>query len=172
MRTLTDTPAETGHKCCFPPVVNPQVRILLLGSLPGEASLVQGQYYAHRQNQFWRLMGAILGEDLPGMAYEQRLQTLLRHRLGLWDVVARARRAGSLDSNIRDLSGNDLAGLVQSLPQLEAIAFNGATAARIGLKQLGSLADRYRIIRLPSSSPAFTQSFADKLAAWRVLSRV
>lgn len=169
---LTNPPCADTHKCCFPPVVDPDVRILLLGSLPGEASLAQGQYYAHRQNRFWALMGGIIGEDLPGMAYEDRLHVLLKHHFGLWDVVARARRAGSLDSNIRDLSGNDLAGLVQSLPQLETIAFNGATAARIGLKQLGGLADRYRIIRLPSSSPAFTQSFADKLAAWRVLSWV
>ncbi len=159
-------------KHCFPPVVNADVRILILGSLPGEVSLAQGQYYAHRQNRFWALLGAVIGVDLPALPYGERLEMLLMHRIGLWDVVAQARRKGSLDSNICELSGNDLAGLVQSLPRLETIAFNGMTAARIGLKQLDGLADHYRILRLPSSSPAHTRSFADKLAAWQALGSV
>lgn len=163
--------ALTPETCkrCFPPVVDMQTRILILGSLPGEVSLAQGQYYAHRHNRFWALIGAIIGEDLPALAYPDRLQTLQRHRIGLWDVVAEARRDGSLDSNIRNPNGNDLVGLTQSLPELAVIAFNGTTAARIGLKQLGAHAERYRIIRLPSSSPAHTQAFAEKLAAWQVL---
>ncbi len=159
-------------KRCFPPVVNRDTRILILGSLPGEVSLAQGQYYANRHNRFWSLLGQVVGEDLPALAYPDRLQALLRHRIGLWDVVAEARRAGSLDSHIRDPSGNDLIGLAQSLPELAVIAFNGATAARIGLKQLGAEAERYRIIRLPSSSPAHTRAFAEKLLAWQALADV
>jgi len=165
------TPAKTSESCkrSFPPVVDSHTRILILGSLPGEISLAQSQYYANRHNRFWALIGAVIGEDLPAMAYPDRLQTLLRHRIGVWDVVAEARRDGSLDSNIRNPSSNDLLGLAHGLPELAVIAFNGATAARIGLKQLGSGAGRYRIIRLPSSSPAHTQAFAEKLAAWQVL---
>ncbi|KAI3606581.1 G:T/U mismatch-specific uracil/thymine DNA-glycosylase [Cupriavidus necator H850] len=156
-------------KRCFPPVVDAGTRILILGSLPGEASLAQSQYYAHRQNQFWRLTGDVLGEDLVHMDYAARLQTLLAHHVGLWDVVAQAKREGSLDSNIRDHAGNDLASLIESLPRLAVIAFNGGTAARIGLKVLGQHDDHHRTIKLPSSSPAHTLSYPEKLRAWQAL---
>lgn len=156
-------------KRCFPPVVDAHTRVLILGSLPGEASLAQSQYYAYKHNQFWRLVGDVIGEDLPGMGYTERLQTLLVHHVGLWDVVAEAKREGSSDSNIRGHAGNDLVGLIESLPKLAVIAFNGATAARIGMKALGQHGDRYRIARLPSSSPAHTMSYAEKLHAWREL---
>jgi hypoxanthine-DNA glycosylase len=156
-------------KRSFAPVVDANTRILILGSLPGEISLAHGQYYANRQNRFWALLGQVIGEDLPNMEYPMRLETLLRHRVGLWDVVAEAHRNGSLDSNIRNHSGNDLIGLTQNLPNLIAIAFNGGTAAKIGQKQLGQHAEHYRIIKLPSSSPAHTMSFTEKLSAWLVL---
>lgn len=153
-------------KTCFPPVVDSRTRLLILGSLPGEESLAQARYYAHPRNQFWALLGEVIGEDLPAMDYDDRLRALLRHRIGLWDVVAEAQRAGSLDGRIRNAAGNDLAALIQSLPHLAAIAFNGGTAARIGMRQLRGRADRLRIIRLPSSSPAHTLPIAEKRAAW------
>ncbi|MGO4325444.1 DNA-deoxyinosine glycosylase [Cupriavidus sp. 2TAF22] len=156
-------------KRCFPPVVDADTRVLILGSLPGEVSLAQSQYYAHRQNRFWHLTGAVIGEDLVGMDYAARLRTLLAHRIGLWDVVAEARREGSLDSNIRDHAGNDLPGLVASLPGLEVIAFNGGTAARIGARALDQHAARHHIVKLPSSSPAYTLAYAEKLRAWQAL---
>ncbi|TPQ31845.1 DNA-deoxyinosine glycosylase [Cupriavidus pinatubonensis] len=156
-------------KRCFPPVVDAETRVLILGSLPGEASLAQGQYYAHKQNQFWRLVGDTIGEALVQMDYPLRLQTLLAHHIGLWDVVAEAKREGSLDSNIRDHAGNDLIGLIDSLPSLAVIAFNGGTAERIGLKALREHGDRHHIVRLPSSSPAHTRSYGEKLSAWQAL---
>jgi hypoxanthine-DNA glycosylase len=156
-------------KRSFAPVVDPQVRLLVLGSLPGEMSLAHSRYYAHPQNQFWRLIGQVIAEDLPNMDYPMRLQTLLRHRIGLWDVVAEAHRDGSLDSKIRGHTGNDFVALAQSLPQLRAIAFNGGTAARIGIRHLGERAGQYRIFTLPSSSPAYTLSLAEKFSAWRAL---
>ncbi|WP_020423635.1 DNA-deoxyinosine glycosylase [Cupriavidus sp. WS] len=169
---MTALPQQTtALKRCFPPVVDAGTRVLILGSLPGEASLAQGQYYAHRQNQFWRLVGDITGEDLVAMGYAERLQTLLAHNIGLWDVVAEAKRDGSLDSNIRDHAGNDLAGLIESLPNLTVIAFNGGTAERIGLKALGQAAGGHRLVRLPSSSPAHTLPYAEKLRAWQALRR-
>ncbi len=79
-------------KHCFAPVVDSNTRLLILGSLPGEMSLAQGQYYAHKQNRFWHLMGDVIGEALPHMNYDERLQALLDHRVGLWDVIAKARR--------------------------------------------------------------------------------
>jgi hypoxanthine-DNA glycosylase len=156
-------------KRSFAPVVDEHTRLLILGSLPGERSLAQAQYYAHPQNRFWVLLGAVLGVDLVALDYPQRLQQLLTHHVGLWDVVASARRSGSLDSQIREHTGNDIAGLVRSLPQLQAIAFNGGTAARHGLKQLGALAGRYAVVSLPSSSPAYTLPLERKLEAWRWL---
>ncbi|WP_211473570.1 DNA-deoxyinosine glycosylase [Collimonas humicola] len=158
-----------NRKRSFPPVVDQQVRTLILGSLPGVQSLAHSQYYAHPQNRFWKLLAEVVGVNLPALPYAERLPVLLAHGIGLWDVVAEARRDGSLDSNIRDHAHNDLTGLIARLPQLHTIAFNGGTAAKLGLKALGDQAGRYRILLLPSSSPAYTRPYAEKLAAWIVL---
>lgn len=161
---------DAAFKRCFPPVVDGGTRVLLLGSLPGAASLAHGQYYAHPQNKFWDLLGEVLGVPLRPLAYDDRLRTLLQHGVGLWDVIAEAQRDGSLDSAIRNHLGNDLQRLVASLPALDTIGFNGGKAAALGEKALGELAARYRIVRLPSSSPAHaSMSFAQKLAMWRGL---
>ncbi|UZK67402.1 DNA-deoxyinosine glycosylase [Sphingomonas sp. M1-B02] len=157
------------RKHSFPPVVDPDVRLLVLGSLPGEASLAAHRYYAHPQNQFWHLLSPAAGRDLAALPYEARLTALLEAHIGLWDVIASAARAGSTDAAIRDAEGHDVAGLAASLPDLRAIAFNGATAHKQGVKQLGSAAHRYAIIALPSSSPLHTVGLAAKLAAWRAL---
>lgn len=157
------------RKRSFAPVIDEHVRLLILGSLPGEVSLAQEQYYANPQNRFWSLMGAVIGVDLPALDYPARLQALLANGVGLWDVVAEAHRHGSLDSNIRNHAHNDLAGLLARLPHLATIAFNGGTAARLGLKALQDDAHRYRIIKLPSSSPAYTLPYVEKLSAWRGL---
>lgn len=144
------------RKRSFPPVVRPDARLLVLGSLPGERSLAERRYYAHPQNGFWRLMSPVVEQDLPAFPYDERLAVLQAHRVGLWDVVATARRTGSSDAAIRDLEANDLAGLVAALPDLRAIAFNGATALKVGQRMLGPLAARYTIVGLPSSSPLHT----------------
>ncbi|POZ61818.1 DNA-deoxyinosine glycosylase [Chromobacterium alticapitis] len=160
--------AEPGKRS-FPPVVNGDTRLLILGSLPGDASLAAAQYYAYPQNKFWELVGAVIDVDLRALSYEQRLQTLLRHGIGLWDVIAQAERKGSLDAAIRKETRNDLRELIESLPKLRMIAFNGATAAKHGLKSLDSHAARCRIVRLPSSSPAHTLKFEQKRLEWAVL---
>ncbi|HEX8214040.1 MAG TPA: DNA-deoxyinosine glycosylase [Allosphingosinicella sp.] len=151
-------------KRCFPPVVDPDVHVLVLGSLPGEESLARSQYYANPRNQFWRLIGEVVERDLQSLPYEARLETLLSCRIGLWDVVQSASRIGSLDAAIRGHRTNDLATLVQSLPNLRAVAFNGGTSARIGNKQLS--AEATARLALPSSSPAYTLPFDRKRAAW------
>jgi hypoxanthine-DNA glycosylase len=154
----------------FAPVVDTSTETLILGSLPGAVSLAAERYYAHPRNQFWRLLGAVTGVDLVALSYDERLATLLRHRIGLWDVIADAERAGSLDAAIRNHAANDLQSLVAGLPALRTIGFNGGTAARIGRVQLGPLREHYRLVALPSSSPAYAAlSFEAKLAAWRQL---
>lgn len=157
------------HKSSFAPVVNDQTRILILGSLPGDASLAQQQYYAHPQNRFWHLLSDLLGIELVDQTYAQRLQLLLDQQIGLWDVIAQAQRRGSLDSQIRQRNDNDLLSLLSTLPHLTAIAFNGATASKIGLKILGEAQARYSILQLPSSSPAYTLAYPQKLQAWSAL---
>lgn len=154
---------------CFAPVVRPDTRVLVLGSLPGAASLVAGRYYAHPRNQFWRLIGAVIGRELEPLPYEERLGALLGGGVGLWDTVAAAVRPGSLDAAIRLHEASDLPGLVARLPALRAVAFNGGTAARIGRRALG--APGCDLIDLPSSSPAFTAPFAEKCARWLALQR-
>jgi TDG/mug DNA glycosylase family protein len=152
-------------KRSFPPVVNPGVRVLVLGSLPGERSLAAARYYAHPQNQFWRLIGAVIQKDLASMGYEQRLDVLLGAGVGLWDSVGSATRKGSLDAEIRGHEANPLAELAASLHQLRAIGFNGGTSAKIGIKALGEQT-KLELVPLPSSSPAYTLPFERKREAW------
>jgi len=153
---------------CFAPEVRPDARLLILGSLPGAMSLAARRYYANPRNQFWRLLEQVIEAPLEPLPYEERLEAVLAARIGLWDTVATARRPGSLDADIRLEAASDLAALAATLPALRAIAFNGGTAARIGRRQLAGV-DRYALIDLPSSSPAFTRPFADKAATWREL---
>ncbi len=159
--------AQIPAKACLPPIVDEHTRLLILGSLPGDASLAAERYYAHPHNQFWRLLGDAIGEPLADLAYDARLARLMARGVGLWDTVASAERPGSLDGSMRAIAANPLLKLAAGLPRLEAIGFNGGTAARIGRKALG--ATELTLIDLPSSSPAYTRSFADKAEAWASL---
>lgn len=153
----------------FDPVVDAKTRLLILGSLPGEASLAAGQYYAHPRNAFWRLMGGLLGEaDLHERPYEARLAALRARGVGLWDTVAEAERIGSLDAAIRLPVHADLTGLVAALPDLRAVAFNGGKAAALGARILKA-DDRLARIVLPSSSPALARPLSWKAEAWAAL---
>ena len=149
----------------FGPVVGPRTRLMVLGSFPGVASLAQRQYYAHPRNQFWPILSALWGLDLRALPYPARLEVLRERGLGLWDVYARVRREGSLDSAIEAAELNDLAGLRRIAPGLEAVAHNGAESART-MRRLQALG--FAVHRLPSTSPANAGwSFERKLAAWR-----
>lgn len=160
---------STPRKASFPPVIDCDVRVLILGSLPGDRSLAARQYYAHPQNQFWRLISAVLDRDLAGLAYPDRLAALLEAHVGLWDVVATAHRPGSTDAALSEIAPNDIAALAATLPDLRAIAFNGGTALKHGLRQLGAAANARTIVALPSSSPLHTIGFDAKLPGWLAL---
>lgn len=149
----------------FPPVIDRRVTRLILGSFPSEASLAVGQYYAHPRNQFWRLLGDLFGEPLSEAPYERRLERLLVHRVGLWDVLDACDREGSLDSAIRNSRTNPFARLVRLAPQLVDVAFNGGTAGRFAPV---FAAAGYATTVLPSSSPAHAgRTYEQKLALWR-----
>ncbi len=143
--------------------------MLIVGSLPGRASLARAEYYGHPRNGFWRLVGAVIGTDLVALAYPDRLAALQASGIGLADAIASAERRGSLDAAIRAVEAYDLAALVGRLPALRAVAFNGRTAAKIGHAVLGA-SPGPALIDLPSSSPAHAaMGHADKLPAWAAL---
>jgi double-stranded uracil-DNA glycosylase len=162
----------------FAPVVGREVepRVLVLGSMPGEASLAAQQYYAHPQNAFWRLVGAVYG-FAPELEYAERLRLLTANGVALWDVLARCHRRGSLDSAIERASAatNDFAGLFAAHPTIAVVCLNGALAHDLFERRVVPLvpaASRLVRHRLPSTSPAHAGlGFAAKLAAWRAALR-
>jgi hypoxanthine-DNA glycosylase len=155
-------------KSSFPPVVAPDTRVVILGSLPGERSLAEQRYYAHPQNRFWHLVGPVIAVDLVSLPYEERLAALLQAKVGLWDTVASAQREGSLDAAIREAQHNELAKLAASLPGLRAVAFNGAKSAAVGTRLLAG--SGVTLVPLPSSSPANASiPLAEKEKRWGAL---
>ncbi len=157
----------------LPPIENPAARVLVLGSMPGAASLAAGRYYAHPRNLFWPLMGELLGFD-PALPYARRIAALKRARIALWDVIGACRRAGSLDARIDSASivVNDFPGFLARHPRLTLIGFNGAAAASSWRRFVtGGVAGReLRYVTLPSSSPANASvAMSVKREAWRVV---
>jgi hypoxanthine-DNA glycosylase len=149
----------------FPPIIDRRTETLILGSFPSEASLAAGQYYAHPRNQFWRLLGDLLGEPLAELDYGERAERVLAHRFGIWDVLDACRRPGSLDADIRDARPNDFASLRRLAPRLQHVLFNGGTAGRFARR---FAAAGFATAVLPSTSPAHAgRSYRQKLALWQ-----
>ena len=155
----------------FPALVGTAPRVLILGSMPGRASLLAGRYYAHPQNRFWPIMGQLVGAS-TSLDYAARCDALTGAGIALWDVLARCEREGSLDSAIRDDSAqaNDFPALLARHGSIRAVLFNGAKAESSFLKfVLPALdTDGLELRRLPSTSPANASQRADyKLDMWR-----
>ena len=159
-----------GVEYGLPPIAEPDARLFILGSLPGDASLAARQYYAHPTNQFWRLLGKTIGEELQLLDYPDRLARLTARQIGLWDVIASATRRGSLDQAIREAQHNRIQHLLADYPSLRAIAFNGRSASAIGRRLIQDVS-AVALIDLPSSSAANTSPFAAKAAQWSGLRR-
>jgi hypoxanthine-DNA glycosylase len=149
----------------LPPVLDAGVETLILGSFPSPASLAAQHYYAHRQNQFWRLLAALTGEPLASLDYVEKRRCLLRHRVGVWDVYRSCVRQGALDSAIEVAESNDFSLLKTNAPQLRRVCFNGKTSGKF---ERWFRAQGYDTHVLPSSSPAYTLAFERKLELWRV----
>jgi hypoxanthine-DNA glycosylase len=161
----------TTRICSFAPVARPDARVLVLGSMPGKRSLEQGEYYAHPQNAFWKIMATLTGA--PAVApYPQRLESLQAAGIALWDVLASCERHGSLDADISAESVNDFSLFFCEHAGIARVFFNGAKAAQSFHKFVLGRQDLPPLIytRLPSTSPAHAGlDFAAKLAAWRVI---
>ena len=156
----------------FRPIAGRNARILILGSMPGRASLAAGQYYAHRQNAFWRIVCRLLGID-PASPYEARVRALRASRIAVWDVLHSCVRPGSLDSSIQEEAANDFNAFFRHHPGIAQVFFNGAKAeASFRRHVLPAIERPLRYARLPSTSPAHASlPFARKLKAWRVILR-
>ncbi len=152
------------------PIIDARARVLILGSFPSTASLAAQQYYAHPQNQFWRILGEVVGQPLKEMDYAARIAAVQAAGIAIWDIYASCARAGSLDTAIRDAVPNDLGALKKSAPALRRICFNGRTAAR-RIREVEALG--FEALVLPSTSPAHAgMSFEQKLARWRAGLRI
>jgi TDG/mug DNA glycosylase family protein len=158
----------------FPPIASRTSRVLILGTMPGGVSLRERQYYAHPQNQFWRIVGEILGFD-PASAYEVRVTSLRSADIALWDVLKSCTREGSMDSAIEASSivPNDFAGFLSEHPQIRRICFNGGTAEALYLRHVQprlAANPELQHLRLPSTSPANAAlPFSAKLRAWQAI---
>ena len=165
---LTRAAQPQSHLTGLAPLVSDHIQLLVLGSFPSVASLTKQQYYAHPQNQFWRVFQAIWpsGPSITCLdSYQNKSDWLLERGVGVWDVYASCERAGSLDSAIRNPRVNDLAGLLTQCPQLRAVAHNGSESFKHA-RHTAALG--VPVYKLPSTSPANASwSFERKLAAWR-----
>jgi TDG/mug DNA glycosylase family protein len=160
----------------FDPISDAASRVLILGSMPGKASLRAGQYYAHPQNAFWKILGALFDFE-PDFPYVSRIASLREHGIALWDVMQSCVRETSLDSDIEECSivSNPFAAFLRNHPRIHTVCFNGAKAEaswrKHVLPQL-SLAGDIAYHRLPSTSPANASiGYDDKLKAWGILRR-
>jgi hypoxanthine-DNA glycosylase len=162
----------SGRVSAFAPILGEAPQVLILGSLPGVASLAAGQYYAHPRNQFWDLMGTLVGASRD-LSYEARCTRLIAAGVAVWDVLHAAQRPGSLDSRIVAATAqpNDFGAFLAAQPQLQLIAFNGATAAKLFARLAAPrLTSAPRQVTLPSTSPAHAAlTQAQKLGHWRII---
>lgn len=157
----------------FPPIADPHAEVLILGSMPGQASLDANQYYAHPQNAFWRIMGELLGFDPVVASYAEKTHALKSARIALWDVLQSCRRKGSLDSGIEHDSQrvNDFRSFFMQYTQIRHVFFNGTKAEacfrrNVLNKHIPDLR-KMRLTRLPSTSPAHAAlSFLQKRDQW------
>lgn len=167
------SPAHSAHEARgFPPVISGRPRVLILGSMPGQASLSANQYYAHKRNGFWPIMAELFGIDVH-LSYSERIQALVDHGVALWDVLETCTRPGSLDSAIAEDSVvvNDFSSLFVNYPGIHLVAFNGQTAARYWRKYVDpeqAVPKTLITAVLPSSSPAHASlTLAQKQQRWR-----
>lgn len=151
----------------FSPIIGPRPRLLILGNMPSVLSLAAHRYYETPRNAFWRITGELLGFD-PTAPYDDRLAAVRARGVAVWDVLRSCRRSGSLDSAVdpNSMVANDFATFFAEHPTISRVVFNGAAAESNFLRLTGAdFALDY--VRAPSTSPAQTMRYDDKLRAWR-----
>ena len=159
---------STHLKTSFPPITSPEIEILVLGSIPGDRSIAENEYYGHPRNRFWRMLAVMRECELPEN-YNDKKQLLLQNRIGLWDVAQQAERKGSLDSAIKNAEPNDIEIFIARHPSLNTIGFNGLKAEALYNRFFERKAE-INYYSLPSTSPANAGcSLSTLCERWRVL---
>jgi hypoxanthine-DNA glycosylase len=149
----------------FSPFINSETEILILGTMPGIASLEKQEYYAHPRNHFWKIMYTLL-DSLPiSVVFEEKIKLLQNNKIGLWDVLENCERNGSLDINIKNQKENDFETLFKNYPTITKIIFNGKESHKYFLKKFGQIKGITYYV-MPSTSPANTMSFEKKVEIW------
>ena len=152
----------------FAPYVNSKTEILILGTMPGIASLEKQEYYAHKRNHFWRIMYTLLGKSSVSENFEEKIKLLQSNNIGLWDVLQNCERKGSLDVHIKNQKVNDFETLFQKYPSIHKIVFNGKESHRYFTKKFGQIKGITYYV-MPSTSPANTMTFEKKLEIWSTI---
>ena len=153
-------------KYSFPPIVDENCKVLILGTMPGEKSLQLHQYYANPTNQFWRIISLITNENFA-VSYDEKKKLLLKHRIAIWDVLMHCEREGSMDMNISDEVPNDFKTVFYNYPNLKVLCFNGGKAAELFPKYFQMNDDKF-YYTLPSTSSANTSlTFEKKASIWK-----
>jgi hypoxanthine-DNA glycosylase len=161
----------SAKKQGFPPLIDNNSRVLILGTMPGEQSLQLQQYYGNPLNQFWKILAAVYQIEI-GNTYEEKKEFLKKHHLAVWDVLEHCEGPGSLDKNIKAAEPNDFRNLLHTYTQLQLIAFNSKKAAewfdrKVVLGKKLTIPIEVKKIVLPSTSPAATLSLSAKVEQWR-----
>nr|MBO2494162.1 DNA-deoxyinosine glycosylase [Clostridia bacterium] len=155
----------------FEPIVDKNCKVLILGTMPGEISLQKQQYYANKQNQFWKIIYSLFNKDVED-DYEKRKIFLLDHHIAIWDVLKSCDREGSSDSKIANPVSNDFETFFNNYPNIKAVFFNGSEAEKLFMKLVMgkmNLREDLSFHRLPSTSSANRMPFKDKLDRWKVI---
>jgi len=162
----------------FPPIISTNATVLILGTMPGTASLLKQEYYGHPRNAFWPIMNALFAMA-PELCYRERKTKLIDNGIAVWDVLQGCKRQGSLDSNIEPASMkiNNFEEFFAEYGGIKHVFFNGVVAEKLYQKNvLPALCNRFSFLeyrRLPSTSPAYASlTLAQKTEAWKVITQV
>lgn len=161
---------ETDIKHSFAPIITKNASILILGSIPGDKSIAENEYYAHPRNRFWNLLARLTGNE-PADKYTEKIKILTENGISLWDVAGRAVRKGSMDSSIKEYAVNDIDGLLTGNPSIKIVIFNGKTAERFYDSNFSRRSNiEYRT--MPSTSPANAAYNMERLAdKWKIITQ-
>lgn len=149
----------------FSPIIDSETEILILGTMPGIASLEKQEYYAHPRNHFWKIIYTLFDSVPISAVFEEKIKLLQTNKIGLWDVLAHCERKGSLDIYIKNQKENDFISLFETYKTIHTILFNGKESHKYFLKKFGQIKGITYYV-MPSTSPANTMSFDKKLDIW------
>jgi hypoxanthine-DNA glycosylase len=155
-------------KSGFPPVIDKNTEILILGTLPSDKSIQAQEYYANPKNQFWRIIFTLFNDGKPLYDYDDKINLLLKNKIGLWDVLTKAKREGSLDSNIAEPELDDFSGLFKEYPKIRLLAFNGNSAFTYYIQTKAGLLQKELTVLSSSSSMNTSKTLDLKIKEWQV----